>query len=58
MTVHPWDAVRAVPTVVENTHESVFRAFHILREVERMLERGDSTETIHTFVRWAQDRRL
>jgi hypothetical protein len=42
-----------LPTVVNNTHESVYRSYHILRKVLEMIERGDSKETIFEFVEFA-----
>lgn len=39
-----------MPTVVDNVHESVFRAYHTLYYVKTMVERGDSKETIIDFI--------
>jgi hypothetical protein len=35
-----------MPCVLNNTHESVYQAYHILERVKSMLLRGDSNETI------------
>jgi len=35
-----------MPTVINNTHESIYRSWHILELVTLMLKRGDSNETI------------
>ena len=43
-----------LPTVVNNTHESVYRSYHILAKVLEMIERGDSKETIFEFVEFAK----
>lgn len=42
--------IQQIPTVKDNIHESVFRSYHILRYVLKMLERGDSEETIFEVV--------
>lgn len=68
---HHWDEVRARQTDLEadfarraietgstGFHESLFRAHAILGEVKTMLLRGDSPETIATFVEWAEERRM
>jgi len=34
------------PQVINNTHESCYRCYHILNYVKIMVERGDSKETI------------
>ena len=58
-----WDAVRAMPTVVEEipsqsrgVHESVTRAYQILEIVKDLLARGDSATTIAEFIQWAETR--
>ena len=38
--------IKKMPTVINNTHESVYKSFNILNLVIDMLERGDSPETI------------
>lgn len=38
--------IRELPTVIDNTHESVLRAYQILEKVKVMLERGDSPDTV------------
>lgn len=62
MSVHPWDVIRATPTVLteiaptsRGTHESVLRGYQILREVKFMLDRGDSATTIRLFIAWAEN---
>jgi hypothetical protein len=40
-----WD-IRQTPTLIGNTHESVYRSYQILEKVKEMLIRGDSSETI------------
>lgn len=64
MSIHEWDQLRAFPQIWDSVdrrsdrvHESVFRSYQILREVKRMLDAGDSVETIRAFVRWAEDGR-
>jgi hypothetical protein len=49
---HTWDAMRAMPTVRGDVHESVYRAYHVLDYVQRMISRGDSLDTIDEFLRW------
>lgn len=49
---HAWDAMRAMPAVRDNVHESVYRAYHVLDYVRRMISRGDSVDTIDEFLRW------
>ena len=49
-----WDIVRATETVHSNNHESLYRSYQILRRVEGMLERGDSSQTVLEFIRWAE----
>ncbi len=34
------------PTVLSNNHESLYRSYHILKQVMEMVNRGDSKETI------------
>ena len=43
-----------LPTVINNNHESVLRSFQILNNVKKMLERGDSNETISDFINEAE----
>lgn len=50
---HRWEQIRWQPLVWRDGHESLTRSFHILREVEEMLARGDSAETVLAFIRWA-----
>ena len=38
------------PQVINNTHESCYRSFHILFKVIEMVNRGDSKETINETV--------
>ena len=38
--------IKAMPTVLSNSHESVLRAYQILDKVKEMLNRGDSQKTI------------
>ncbi len=38
--------ILGMPTVIDNTHESCFRSYHVLIHVMTMMERGDSKETI------------
>ena len=39
-----------LPTLIGNTHESVYRSYHILLYVLEMINRGDSKETINDIV--------
>lgn len=43
-----YDMVKTMqmPTVIDGTHESCYQAYQILMYVRRMLERGDSHQTI------------
>jgi hypothetical protein len=34
------------PIVYKGVHESIFRSYHILKQVKTMIERGDSAKTI------------
>lgn len=69
--IHHWDAIRARMTTLEpeparrslatgtrGFHESLFRASGILYEVKAMLARGDSVETVATFIEWAEGREI
>jgi len=38
--------IKQFPTVLNNTHESVYKSYQILEAVKTMLLRGDSKETI------------
>lgn len=38
--------IQRTPTTLEKIHESCFRSYHILEQVLKMVERGDSKETI------------
>jgi len=38
------------PTVLNNTHESCYRIYHILNQVLEMMDRGDSKESINEVV--------
>lgn len=58
---HHWKGISEMPTTVDSipngsrgVHESVLRAFQILREVQRMLERGDSAQTVLAFIAFAE----
>lgn len=51
---HRWDAIRDMPIERDKIHESVFKAYHVLDEVESMVLRGDSMDTIETFLRWVK----
>lgn len=42
--------IQKMPTKLENIHESVFRSYHILDHVLKMIEREDSKETIFEVV--------
>ena len=65
--MHRWDDIRArertlsasfardaIETGSRGFHESLFRCWSILEETKAMLARGDSPETIATFIEWAQ----
>lgn len=43
---HEIDRIRSMPVVVNTVHESVYKYYHILEYIKKMLERGDSNETI------------
>lgn len=53
---HRWALVAKFPTVLDpgtyvgGVHESILRSFHVLAEVDAMLARGDSVETVRTFI--------
>jgi len=38
--------IRRQPTTIDKVHESCYRSYHILEQVMKMVERGDSKETI------------
>jgi len=38
--------INSFPTLLNNTHESVYKSYQILEAVKTMLKRGDSKETI------------
>ena len=40
------DKIIEMPTIYNNTHESIYRVFHVLEYVLDMVDRGDSKETI------------
>lgn len=42
--------ITELPTVLNNTHESCYRAYHILNQVLEMIDRGDSKESINEVV--------
>ena len=42
--------IQIIPTVIDKVHESCFRSYHILNHVLKMVERGDSKETIFEVV--------
>ena len=47
----PIKEIEQWPRVIKNIHESAaYQSYHILRQVETMLCRGDSTETIIGFI--------
>lgn len=41
-----YDEIRAMPTVVDNNHESVYRAYAILQEAKRLLEKGTPGDVV------------
>ena len=47
-----WEFIRKMPQDKNNYHESLFKSFHVLKEVERMLDRGDSGETVLMFINY------
>lgn len=38
--------IARTPTVIDNMHESLFKSYQTLKYVKKMLQRGDSKETI------------
>ena len=48
--------ITEMPTVIDNTHESVYRCYHVLNHVKIMLERGDSVETIMEIINILENR--
>lgn len=42
--------IKGMPTVINNTHESCYRSYTMLKFVLEMVERGDSRETIKAVV--------
>lgn len=40
------DELRKFPTVIKRTHESCYRSYQTLQWVKKLIERGDSTESI------------
>lgn len=45
-TARPIREISKFPTVYQNAHESILRAWQILERVKEMLQRGDSNQTI------------
>jgi hypothetical protein len=43
------------PTLIDNNHESLYRSYHILNLVLKMIERGDSKETIFETVEFIKE---
>lgn len=41
-----YDEIRAMPTVVDNNHESIYRAYAILEEAKRLLEKGTPGDVV------------
>jgi hypothetical protein len=39
-------AIKTMPTIYNNVHESIYRSYHTLHLVCEMLGRGDSAESI------------
>jgi capsular polysaccharide biosynthesis protein len=46
--------IKSMPTLIGNTHESVYRSYQILEKVKQMLERGDSKETISETIKYLE----
>ena len=46
--------IQAMPTTLENIHESCFRSYDILKQVMIMVERGDTKQTIFEVVEFLQ----
>ena len=44
--IKPIDEILSFPTIINNNHQSLYRAYHILDYVLEMVKRGDSKETI------------
>jgi len=42
--------IQQMPTVINKTHESVYRSYQILEKVKEMLDRRDSNRTIMEFI--------
>jgi hypothetical protein len=47
---HTLKQIQGRPTTLDNIHESCFRSYSILDHVLKMVERGDSKETIFEVV--------
>ena len=47
--------IQAMPTTLENIHESCFRSDGILKQVLTMVERGDTKQTIFEVVEFLQE---
>jgi hypothetical protein len=47
--------IQAMPTTLENIHESCFKSYDILKQVLVMVERGDTKETIFEVVEFLQE---
>jgi len=39
-----------MPTVINNTHQSVYRCYHTLQKVKDMLKRKDSQKSILNYI--------
>jgi hypothetical protein len=46
LTEMKMNEILQMPTVVDNVHESIFRSYHILGYVVKLINRQDSKETI------------
>lgn len=64
-TVPSWDEIKNKPKIftimsdkIKEVHESSFQANMVLDEVERMLDRKDSQETIASFIRHMRGNRF
>lgn len=49
--------IKALPTIINNTHESVYRVYHVLDKVMEMINRGDTKETIIEVVNFLSEER-
>jgi len=49
------EQIRDMPILIDNSHESVLRAYQILEKVKEMIKRKDSLETISEIIKFCEN---